>query len=265
MYLFKNAKRIVFKVGTSSLTHKTGLLNLRSIQGLVKVLSDIKNSGIEVVLVTSGAVGVGVGKLGLKQKPSTIPEKQACAAIGQCELMQVYDKEFNQYNHIVSQILMTRDILDDQIRTNHVENTFNMLLEMNVIPIVNENDTVSTEELEFGDNDTLSAIVATLVKADALVILSDIDGLYNGNPQNEGATLIEVVEEINDEITSFAGGAGSARGTGGMITKISAAKIALQGQIPMVITNGANPEKLYDLIDGKKVGTLFLPEKYKEV
>jgi glutamate 5-kinase len=265
LYSFKNAKRIVFKVGTSTLTHSTGLLNLRSIEQLVKVLSDVKNSGIEVVLVTSGAVGVGVGKLGLKEKPTSVPQKQACASIGQCELMYVYDKQFSTYNHTVSQILLTRDILEDDTRTTHVKNTFNTLLEMSVIPIVNENDTVSTEELEFGDNDSLSAIVACLVNADGLVVLSDIDGLYDGNPnENPEAKLIDLVDKIDDEILSFAGGAGSTRGTGGMVTKIQAAKIANESNIPMIIMNGNSPEKIYDLLDGKKVGTLFLANK-KEV
>ncbi len=254
------AKRIVIKVGTSTLTHKTGLLNIRRIERLVKVISDIKNSGKEIILVSSGAVGVGVGELGLKQKPSDVPSKQACAAVGQCELMYIYDKNFLQYNHRIAQILLTRDIIEDDKRKQNVRNAFDKLLEYGVIPIVNENDTVSTEELEleFGDNDTLSAIVASLVGADMLVILSDIDGLYDKDPKKHpDAKLISRVSEIDDNIKRLAGGEGSAFSTGGMKTKLNAAEIAFKNGFPMILLNGFDTKKLYDLYDGKIVGTLF--------
>lgn len=252
------AKRIVIKVGTSTLAHKTGMLNIRGIEGLVKTLADLQNAGKELILVSSGAIGVGSGKLGLKERPSDTPTKQACASIGQCELMYVYDKLFSEYNHCVSQILMTRDIIDSPKRAQNVINTFEKLLSLQVIPIVNENDSVSVEELEFGDNDTLSALVAKLAKADALIILTDIDGLYDDDPRkNPDAKLIPVVEEIDDTIKSLAQGKGSTLGTGGMITKIHAAEIATEAGIPVHILNGADPNILYDLFDGKAVGTVF--------
>lgn len=262
MEAFLNAKRIVVKVGTSTLTHASGQINIRRIEKLVQVLADIKNSGREVILVSSGAIAVGVGKLHLRQKPADTPSKQAVAAIGQCELMYLYDKLFGEYNHVVSQVLLTRDILEEEGRKRNVINTFHKLLEYSSIPIVNENDTTAVEEIEFGDNDTLSAIVAMLCGADALAILSDIDGLYDSDPkQNPTAKLIEEVHIIDDHILALAGGAGSSRGTGGMVTKIHAAQIARGAGIHMVIMNGSDPLNLYKLFDGEAVGTHFFPEE----
>lgn len=253
------AKRIVVKVGTSTLTHKTGMLNIRRIELLVKVLADLKNSGKEIVLVTSGAIGVGVGKLSMDKKPSDMPTKQACAALGQSELMYVYDKHFSSYNHNAAQVLLTRDIIECPNRKQNVINTLERLLDLKIIPIINENDTVSTEEIEFGDNDTLSAIVAELTHAQALILLSDIDGLYDKNPnENADARLIKHVTEIDEELIKNAGGAGSSLGTGGMVTKLHAASLCLKNDIPMVIANGKSPELLYDLFDGVQVGTLFI-------
>jgi len=255
-----DAKKIVIKVGTSTLAHQTGMLNIRRIEALVKTLADLQNAGKELILVSSGAIGVGSGKLGLKERPSDTPTKQACASIGQCELMYVYDKLFSEYNHCVSQILMTRDIIDSPKRAQNVINTFEKLLSLNVIPIVNENDSVSVEEIEFGDNDTLSALVAKLANADALIILTDIDGLYDDDPRkNPNAKLIPEVDQIDERIESLAQGKGSTLGTGGMITKIHAAQIATQAGIPVHILNGADPNILYDLFDGKSVGTVFHP------
>ncbi len=254
---FDNVKRIVLKVGSSTLTHESGLVNIRRVEGLIKVLSDIKNSGKEVILVSSGAVAVGTGKLGIS-RPSDMPSKQAAAAIGQCELMYMYDKLFGEYHHNVSQVLLTRDVVESEHRRNNVINTFNKLLEWKVIPVVNENDTVSVEEIEFGDNDTLSAIVATLTKSDLLIIMSDIDGLYTSNPKNDPtATKIDTVEAITEDIIKLAGGAGSTHGTGGMITKIQAATIANNEGIDMLIINGKNPEILYDVFEDETIGTLF--------
>ncbi|WMJ23926.1 glutamate 5-kinase [Paludicola sp. MB14-C6] len=254
----RKAKRIVIKVGTSTLAHKTGMLNIRRVEQLIKVISDLKNSGKEIVFVTSGAIGVGVGKLGLSKKPTDMPTKQACAAIGQGELMYIYDKYFTEYNHNVAQVLLTRDIIESEKRKENVINTFQRLLELSVIPIVNENDTVSVDEIEFGDNDTLSAIVGDLVDADLLIILSDIDGLYDADPhKNKDAKLIHEVKEINDYIIGLAGGEGSALGTGGMQTKIHAAQYCFESKIPMAILNGSNPNNLYDLLEGKPIGTVF--------
>lgn len=250
--------RVVIKVGTSTLTYSTGHLNIRRMEALVKVISDLKNSGLEIVLVTSGAIGVGVSKLGLSTRPSDIPTKQAAASIGQCELMYMYDKEFNKYNHIVSQVLLTRYTIDDPKAHKNATNTLDRLLQLGVIPIINENDTVSTDEIEFGDNDTLSAIVANLIHAKKLIILSDIDGLYTDNPRkNKDAKLINVVEEIDEYIYSIAGGAGSSLGTGGMSTKIHAAEIMMIEGGDMHIINGEDPYLLYDVLEGKQVGTLF--------
>ncbi len=254
-----DAKRIVVKVGTSTLAHQTGMLNIRRIENLVKTLADLQNDGKELILVSSGAIGVGSGKLGLNERPADTPTKQACASIGQCELMYVYDKLFSEYNHCVSQILMTRDIIDSPKRVQNVTNTFEKLLSLRVIPIVNENDSVSVEEIEFGDNDTLSALVANLANADALIILTDIDGLYEDDPKkNPDAKLIPTVKKIDSRIESLAQGKGSTLGTGGMITKIHAARIATEAGIPVYICNGADPNILYDLCDGKQVGTVFL-------
>ncbi|HBN11588.1 MAG TPA: glutamate 5-kinase [Ruminococcus sp.] len=250
-------KRIVIKLGTSTLAHSTGKLNLRRVNNLVRVIADLQNSGREIIMVSSGAMGLGVGKLGMKHKPTDVPSKQAAAAVGQCELMYMYDQLFGNYNVSVAQILLTKTI----IGRKNVENTFEKLIEMGVIPIVNENDTVAIDELELeiGENDSLSAIVAEIANADLLVILSDIDGLYNKDPHsNDDAELIPVVTEINEYIEHIAGGAGSSLGTGGMSTKINAAKIAFDAGIDMVIMNGDNPDKLYDLFEDKPVGTLFL-------
>ena len=263
MGYFRNSHRIVVKVGTSTLTHNTGHLNLRRIEKLVKVLSDIRNSGIQIILVSSGAVSAGVAKIGFGRIPSTPEEKQAMAAIGQSELMKIYDKFFSDYGHTVAQILMTKDVLNNPVRRNAAENTFNRLLEMNCIPIVNENDSVSTDELtKFGGNDILSALVAQVCEADLLLNLSDVDGFYDSDPRsNPDARLIDRVEEINDEIYAIAGGAGTDRGTGGMIAKLNAAKIVTESGIPMFILNGHDPEILYVLLDGGHVGTYFCAKK----
>lgn len=266
MSSFKDAKRVVIKVGTSTLTYETGNINLRSVEALVKVIADIKNSGREIILVSSGAIGVGMGKLRMKTRPSDIPSKQAAAAIGQCELMYLYDKLFSAYSQIVSQVLLTRDVVEDERRKQNVVNTFDKLLEFGAIPVVNENDTVAVEEIEatFGENDTLSAIVAVLTDADTLIILSDIDGLYDADPrENPDAKRIDCVYEL-DEIRGFAGGAGSARGSGGMATKIAAAEIVLQHGIEMAIISGGNPDDLYRLLDGEKVGTRFCRRALQE-
>lgn len=258
----RDAKKIVVKVGTSTLTYPTGRLNIRRLEILVKVLSDLKNSGKDIVLVSSGAIGVGAGKLGLKERPKDIPSKQAAAAVGQCELMYLYDKLFEEYGHVVAQVLLNRDAVDDHNRKRHIINTFEKLLSFGSIPIVNENDTVSTEEIEFGDNDTLSAIVAQLVKAELLVVLSDIDGLYDSDPHdNPGARLISRVDEITGEITSMGGEAVSGQGTGGMATKLSAAKLAIDNGVDMVIMNGKNPKNLYRLFDGEEIGTYFASKR----
>ena len=262
MKKISDRKRIVVKVGTSTLTYSTGMLNIRRIELLVKILSDLKNCGKEIILVTSGAIGVGCGKLGLKTRPTDTPTKQAIAAIGQCELMYFYDKQFSFYNHTVAQVLMTKDIIEDRVRRINCENTLSKLLNIGVIPVINENDTVSVEEIEFGDNDTLSAIVADLVDADLLVILSDIDGLYDKDPhKNANAKLISRVEKIDDSIISLAEDSSSEHGTGGMITKIHAAQIANENGIDMVIMNGKDPNVFYDLFENKPVGTIFLSSK----
>lgn len=256
---FKNLKRIVVKVGTSSLTYETGKINIKKIEGLVRVISDLRNRGLEIVLVSSGAVGAGVGKLNLPEKPAETRKKQALAAIGQASLVSIYDRFFSEYGHCTAQVLLTKFILDDDERRQNTKNTFETMFDYGVIPIVNENDVVSTYELEFGDNDTLSAYIAELVEAQLLVILSDIDGLFDSNPaENPDATLISVVEDIDEGILSVAGGAGTRRGTGGMLTKLKAAEIVTPLGIDMVITNGSTPEKLYNIFEGLAVGTLFV-------
>ena len=254
--------RVVIKIGTSTLTYENGCVNIRRIETLCRVVSDMKNSGCEVIMVSSGAIGMGVGKLNLKERPSDIAGKQAAAAVGQCELMYVYDKEFSTHNHTVAQILLTAPDLKCEDRHKKFENTMERLLELGVLPIINENDTIATEEIVFGDNDTLSAEVAVSVKADLLILLSDIDGLYTADPRKSSdARLIDEVHEITDEIMSLGGGAGSARGTGGMETKLKAAKIATDAGCDMIIANGAYPEKLYRIIDGLPVGTRFFAKK----
>lgn len=262
MNCFENARRVVVKVGTSTLTYATGGMNLRKIEELVKVLSGLKNSGRQVVLVSSGAISAGMGSLGFQQRPADIASKQAAASVGQCALMYLYDKFFSEYGHIVSQVLLTTDAVEQEERRQNVHNTFERLLELGVVPIVNENDTVAVDEIKFGDNDNLSAIVAKLVGADALVIISDIDGLYTGNPREDpDATLIPVVTEITDQLMAVAGGTGSSRGTGGMVTKLLAAKTATDAGVDMVILNGKAPARLYDLFEGKPVGTHFVARK----
>lgn len=254
--------RLVVKVGTSTLTHSTGNINIRHVEELCKVLSDIKNSGVEVILVTSGAVGMGVGKLGLKAKPTDVPTKQAAAAVGQCELMYVYDKLFTDYNHVVAQILLTAGDIESEKRRGNFIATMDRLLELGALPIINENDTVAVDEIVIGDNDTLSAIVATQIKADLLVLLSDIDGLYTANPKTDPtATLVPVVEEITDAVVASAGGSGSELGTGGMLTKVKAAKMVTDAGCDMIITNGSSAKVLYDIMDGKAVGTRFIGKR----
>lgn len=251
--------RIVIKVGTSTLAHSTGRLNIRRVDELVKVMSDLKNSGHEVILVSSGAIGMGAGKLSLKSKPSDIPTKQAAAAVGQCELMYTYDKLFSEYNHTVAQLLLTgSDFSNDERHTNFT-NTMMRLLELDVLPVINENDTVATEEISVGDNDTLSALVAESVQADLLVLMSDIDGLYTADPHKDRtAELIPEIRELTPEIMALGGGAGSSLGTGGMKTKLHAAQICTNSGTDMIITNGQNPGILYDIADGKAVGTRFI-------
>lgn len=254
--------RVVVKVGTSTLAHTGGRLNIRRTELLCKVLSDLKNAGNEILLVSSGAIGMGVGKLSLSGRPDDMPGKQAAAAVGQCELMYVYDKLFGEYHHTVAQILLTADDIQDERRSKHVHNTLERLLSWGALPIINENDAVSTDEIgiqtTIGENDTLSAIVAKLVKADKLILLSDIDGLYSADPRkNENAELIPLVEEITPQIMALAGGTGSTLGSGGMATKLKAADVAMSSGVEMVIANGEKPEILYDIFDGKAVGTRF--------
>ena len=252
-------KRVVVKVGTSTLTHRTGRLNIRRVENLVKTLADLQNAGHEIVLVSSGAIALGMGKLGMTKRPSDTPGKQACAAVGQCELMYMYDKFFAEYSIVVAQVLLTKYVLLED-RRQHVVNSMERLLSQGVIPIVNENDTVAIDELELevGENDSLAANVATIANADLLVIMSDIDGLYDKDPHvHENANLIPEVGEITDDIRSLAGGAGSALGTGGMATKIKAVEMAHAADIDVVLMNGKNPHKLYDLFEDKPVGTLF--------
>ena len=254
--------RIVVKVGTSTLAHATGRLNIRHVEELVKVLSDLKNAGHQVILVSSGAIGMGVGKLNLPGKPSDMPSKQAAAAVGQCELMYTYDKLFLQYNHTVAQVLLTGEDVDHPERRENFENTMERLLELGALPVINENDTIATAEIKVGDNDTLGAIVACCTKADLLVLLSDIEGLYTADPRKDSnAKLIPTVEEVTPEIEALAGGVGSSLGTGGMATKLRAAKMVTAQGCDMVITNGEHPERLYDIAEGKDVGTRFVAHK----
>lgn len=250
--------RVVIKIGTSTLAHNTGHLNIRRVEELCKIFSDIKNAGHEVILVSSGAIGMGVGKLGLANRPTDIPTKQAAAAVGQCELMYTYDKLFSEYNHTVAQLLITSDDIQNDIRHQNFSNTLYRLLSLGAIPIINENDTVATNEIVIGDNDTLAAIVSQSIQADKLILLSDINGLYTADPHtNPDAQLIEEIAEIDDSILALAGGSGSNLGTGGMVTKLQAAKICMECGCDMIITNGNDPASLYDIIDGKNVGTTF--------
>lgn len=250
--------RIVIKVGTSTLTHATGRINIRRVEMLCRTISDLKNAGHEIILVSSGAIGMGVGKLNLSEKPTDIVVKQAAAATGQCELMFVYDNEFSKYNHLIAQILITSSDIENEKNHRNFNNTVNKLLEFGVIPVINENDTVSTDEIAIGDNDTLGAIIAVSVKADLIIILSDIDGLYDKNPHiYPEAKLISEVYEITDEIVCMGKGKGSELGTGGMRTKIHAAEIAMTNGIDMIVANGSDPKILYDIIEGADVGTKF--------
>ena len=258
--------RIVVKIGTSTLTHATGRLNIRRVECLCKTLADLKNAGHEIILVSSGAIGMGVGKLMLPGRPDDMPTKQAAAAVGQCELMYTYDKLFEEFHHTVAQVLLTgEDVCNDKRRQN-MKNTLTRLLELQAIPIVNENDAVVTDEIgvdnTIGENDTLSAIVAQLTEADLLVLLSDIDGLYTADPHRDpSARMITRVDAITPEIEALAGGKGSALGTGGMTTKLSAAKLATASGTDMVIANGQRPELLYDIAEGKPVGTRFVAKE----
>ncbi len=251
--------KITVKVGTSTLTHSTGKLDIRRVETLCKVLSDIKNAGHEVVLVSSGAIGMGVGKLNLSERPEDMPGKQAAAAVGQCELMYVYDKLFAEYNHTVAQILLTREDLEDEKRHQNFANTLSRLLELKALPVINENDTISTSEIAVGDNDTLGALAAVSAGSELLIVLTDIDGLYTADPRTDkDAKLIPEVREITQEMRDSAGGGGTKLSTGGMATKLAAAGICMEAGIDMVIVNGARPEILYDVIEGKPVGTRFI-------
>ena len=253
---------VVIKIGTSTIAHATGHLNIRRMEELVKVLSDLKNAGHRVVLVSSGAIGMGVGKLSLAARPEDMPTKQAAAAVGQCELMYVYDKLFSEYNHVVAQILLTGSDVENEKRRVNFENTISRLLELGTLPIINENDTVATEEIAVGDNDSLGAIVACAIEADLLVILSDLDGLYTADPHKDPtARLIPEVPAVTAEIEALAGERGSALAVGGMATKLKAAKMTSAQGIDLVIANGADPMLLYDIIEGKPVGTRFLGQR----
>ena len=251
--------RIVVKVGTSTLAHPSGLINIRRVEELCKVMSDLKNAGHDIILVTSGAIGMGAGKLQLSERPRDVAAKQAAAAVGQCELMYTYDKLFSEYNHTVAQLLMTGSDFENEERHINFKNTMDKLLEFKALPIINENDTVATEENKVGDNDTLSAMVAVNVSADLLILLSDIDGLFTADPHTDpNAKLISVVSEINDDILALGGDEGSAFGTGGMRTKLHAAQICTEKNCDMIIANGEKPDILYDIVDGKAVGTRFI-------
>ena len=254
--------RTVIKVGTSTLAHAGGRLNIRRVELLCKILSDLKNAGHQILLVSSGAIGMGVGKLGLPGRPADMPGKQAAAAVGQCELMYVYDKLFSEYNHTVAQLLLTADDIKDPRRSVHVHDTLERLLQYGALPIINENDTVATEEIVIGDNDTLAAKVAETVRADLLILLSDIDGLYTADPHKDpNAVLLHKVTKIDDYIMNLAGVSSTTQGTGGMVTKLHAAEICLACGCDMVIANGNNPDHLYDILDGKDVGTKFTEER----
>ena len=250
--------RIVIKVGTSTLAYPTGHVNLRRISRLCRVISDFKNAGHEMILVSSGAIGMGVGKLGLRSRPTDIPTKQAAAAVGQCELMYIYDKLFGEYHHTVAQLLITGEDTVSPKRHTNFTNTLNRLLELGAMPILNENDTVATDEIVIGDNDTLAAIVAKSVGADLLILLSDIDGLYTADPRaNPDARRLPLVEKLTEDILRLAGASGSSQGTGGMVTKLRAAEICMECGCEMVIANGSDPDNLYKILDGEPIGTRF--------
>ncbi len=260
--VLKDLKRLVVKVGTSTLVYDNGKTNIRRMHKLISVLSDIENSGIKVTLVSSGAIGVGTGKLGLPERPKDTPGRQAASTVGQCELMYMYDKMFSEYGHKIGQLLFTKSDVDSPERRKNLINTFDKLFSYGAIPVVNENDAIGVEEIVYGDNDCLSAIVAKLIGADALIILTDTDGLYNGNPTvDEDAEIIPTVTEITDELIGFAGGHGSKFGTGGMVTKLHAAQIAMSAGIDMIVMNGSAPEDIYKALDGKQIGTFFVGKK----
>ena len=253
--------RIAIKIGTSTLTHPTGHLNIRLVEQLCKVISDIKNAGHQVILISSGAIGMGIGKLGLLGRPKDIPTKQAAAAVGQCELMYIYDKLFGDFHHTVAQLLITGDDIASQTRHTNFSNTITRLLELDAIPIINENDTVASNEIVIGDNDTLAAIVAKSVRANLLILLSDIDGLYTADPHKDpNAQLITRIHCLDEQIRSLAGASASTQGTGGMVTKLHAAEICMSCGCTMVIANGNRAENLYDILDGKPIGTTFAEE-----
>lgn len=255
----REKQRIVVKIGTTTITHaQTGSLDLLKLERMVRILTDLNNRGKEVIVVSSGAIGVGRKTLGLPEAPKTLSLRQACASVGQAKLMMVYQKLFAEYNQLISQVLMTRYTMENEVNRSNAQNTFQELLKMNVIPIVNENDTVSTDEIEFGDNDTLSAIVAALVKADLLVLMSDIDGLFTEDPhQNPQAVFIDEVDEVDERFEAMAKGSGTAWGTGGMATKLAAAKIANEAGADMVIANGGDIFNISRVLEGQQVGTLF--------
>lgn len=259
----KNKQRIVIKVGTSSIVHEeTGEMNLLRLEQLVRLVCDLRNQGKDVVLVSSGAIGVGRRALGLKTRPSTLAVKQACASVGQAALMMMYQKLFREYNHTAAQILMTKHTIIRSVSRYNAKNTFNQLFAMDAVPIVNENDTVSTDEIEIGDNDTLSAVVAALCGADLLILLSDIDGLYTKDPNKyEDAQFIDCVPVINEDIYKMAGGSASSFGTGGMVTKLDAARIATDAGCDMIIANSRDFYVISDIMAGKPEGTLFLAHK----
>ena len=253
--------RIVIKIGTSTLAYPTGQLNIRRVEALCKTMSDIRNAGHELILVSSGAIGMGVGKLGLRSRPQDIPTKQAAAAVGQCDLMYIFDKLFSEYHHTVAQLLITADNLTSEIRHTNFTNTLNRLLELGVVPIINENDTVATEEIVIGDNDTLAARVAQSVGAKLLILLSDIDGLYTADPHTDpNAKLIPLVRGLDEGIKKLAGVSSTSQGTGGMVTKLRAAELCFGCGCEMVIANGNNPASLYDIVEGKPVVTRFVEE-----
>ncbi|MCD6323356.1 MAG: glutamate 5-kinase [Clostridiales bacterium] len=260
----KKSDRIVIKVGTSTLTYNNGNINLSNIEKLVRKISDLLNRGKEIILVTSGAIGIGMARLGMSEKPSIVTEKQAAASVGQSELMHLYSKLFSEFGIIVGQILLTREVFSSEVMKNNAKNTFMSLINKKVIPVVNENDSVSIAELEFdesnsfSENDTLAAMVSVLTESDLLIILSDQDGFFTGDPrQDNSARILETVTDINGEIKKFAGGNGTMRGTGGMVTKLNAAKLCMENNINVVIANGGNMDNIEGIIDGKTIGTLF--------
>lgn len=254
----KTAKRIVVKVGTSTLTHSGGNLNLYRIEHLIREIADLHNAGKEIIFVTSGAIAAGIGKMGLAKKPETIPENQALAAIGQGVLMHIYEKFFAEYGQTMGQILLTKNSTVDEHARENSKNSLTALLKMGVIPVINENDAVAVDEIKIGDNDNLSAMVANIVDAEVLIILTDIDGLYDGNPKTDSAAkIIHEVPEINSEIEKMAGGAGTKLGTGGMFTKIQAAKLATENKIAMLIISGKEIGNLRRALSGEEIGTIF--------